>query len=200
MSAGTLFVGDVHGCADELRDLLGRVRADRVILLGDVFTKGPDPNGVWGLIQEHGAEGIMGNHDARVLDRWAVDGWARRLPEAARSWLSALPLMRRGPGWLAVHAGLDPHRGAAGTSRRQALVLRRFPDDAQDSHPFWWELYAGDGLVIYGHDAVRGLVDRRPHTLGLDSGCVYGGVLTGYLLEADRLVQVPAQRAYRPVS
>ena len=29
-------------------------------------------------------------------------------------------------------------------------------------------------------------------TIGLDSGCVYGGELSGYLLEEERVVQVPA--------
>ena len=51
--------------------------------------------------------------------------------------------------------------------------------------------------MIYGHDAVRGLQDHRPRTLGLDTGCVYGGVLTGYLLEDDRIVSVPAMSRYR---
>jgi len=40
---------------------------------------------------------------------------------------------------------------------------------------------------------------HRPRTLGLDSGCVYGKTLTGYLLEEDRLIQVPAARVHKPV-
>ncbi len=48
----TLFVGDVHGCADELDKLLRKARPTRVVLLGDLFTKGPDPRGVWSLIRE----------------------------------------------------------------------------------------------------------------------------------------------------
>ena len=44
----------------------------------------------------------------------------------------------------------------------------------------------GDKLVIHGHDAKRGLVDLRPHALGLDTACYKVGVLTGYL---------PARRA-----
>ena len=77
------------------------------------------------------------------------------------------------------------------------MRLRRWPDDDNLDNPFWWECYTGDKLVIYGHDAVRGLQDHRPRTLGLDTGCVYGGVLTGYLLEDDRIVSVPAMSRYR---
>ncbi|HEX4508730.1 MAG TPA: metallophosphoesterase, partial [Burkholderiaceae bacterium] len=67
----TLFVGDVHGCLDELTALL-RLAAvddarDRVILVGDVTAKGPDSQGVLALIREHGYRAVLGNHDAKVL-------------------------------------------------------------------------------------------------------------------------------------
>ncbi|MGB0640295.1 MAG: metallophosphoesterase family protein, partial [Myxococcota bacterium] len=45
----TLFVGDVHSCADELSALLNMVQPERVILLGDVFNKGPKPEETWSL-------------------------------------------------------------------------------------------------------------------------------------------------------
>ena len=54
--------------------------------------------------------------------------------------------------------------------------------------------------MIFGHDAQRGSIrverDGKPLIIGLDTGCVYGGALTGYLVEEDRLLQVPAKRAY----
>jgi hypothetical protein len=195
----TLFVGDVHGCADELAALLRAAAPSRVVLLGDVFSKGPDPVGVWSLVQEWRACGVMGNHDAAML----ADPRRRRsrLPLDAFAWLEALPLMRKGRsrdgrGWRAVHAGLHPIDGSPGTTRTMALNLRRFPDDGDLSNSFWWRDYRRRRLVLHGHDARRGLVDRRPWTLGLDTGCVYGGALTGYLLEEDRLLQVPARRMH----
>ena len=63
----TLFVGDVHGCADEFASILEAASADRVILLGDLFTKGPDPVGVWRLEQQHSCEAVLGNHDHYLL-------------------------------------------------------------------------------------------------------------------------------------
>jgi serine/threonine protein phosphatase 1 len=189
----TLLVGDVHGCADELAQLVRRASPTRTVLLGDLFTKGPDPAGVWALIEDQQMEAILGNHDAAVIERWGR--WP--LPDRALAWLERRPLTARGRGWVAVHAGLDPDRGVDGTRKRTALHVRRWPDDARPLKPFWFEQYRGPGLVVYGHDAQRGLVDRRPHTLGLDTGCVYGGALTGWIAEEDRLVQVPARRIYK---
>jgi bis(5'-nucleosyl)-tetraphosphatase (symmetrical) len=53
----------------------------------------------------------------------------------------------------------------------------------------WDELYRGETLVVHGHWAVRGHY-RGPRTMGLDSGCVYGGPLTAWCQEEDRIVQV----------
>lgn len=198
----TLVVGDVHGCADELAAMLALTRPARLVLVGDLFTKGPDPLGVWALIQRWRAEAVLGNHDLHVLERWPrVCG---ELPVAALRWLEGRPLVLeeqgpRGP-CVVVHAGLHPTEGVPATSPDVAVSVRRWPSGGEHSaNPFWWELYDGAPLVIYGHDARRGLNDRRPRTLGLDSGCVYGGRLTGYLLEQDRLVEVPAARVYRAV-
>ena len=69
----TICVGDVHGCLDELDELLRTVEyerpRDRLVLLGDLMDKGPDPVGVVRRAQEVGAECVLGNHDEKHL-RW----------------------------------------------------------------------------------------------------------------------------------
>ncbi len=197
---GTLIVGDVHGCAAELAALLAKARPARVMLAGDLFTKGPDAPGVWRIIQDVDAEAVLGNHDHALLRR-PERARALGLPPAALDWMAALPLTRKVGGGVVpitvVHGGLHPTGGAKATDRRLATTLRRWPDDRDPAHPFWWQRYTGARLVVYGHDAVRGLQDHRPRTLGLDTGCVYGGWLTGYLVEDDALVSVPAARVYQ---
>ena len=191
----TLVVGDVHGCSGPLQALLRRTHPERVLLLGDIFAKGPDPAGVWEVISDHDTVAVLGNHDARLLEVWGQVGetahhrcW-RALPDSARVWTASLPLTLTGDGWRAVHAGVHPTLGYAGTSRRQALTMRRWPDDASPENPFWFELYAGPERIFYGHDAMRG-VQIHTHSVGLDSGCVYGGLLSGIILETGELVQV----------
>jgi len=207
----TLVVGDVHGCAAELEALLDRVRPVTTVFVGDLFTKGPDPAGVFDLARAHRA--VLGNHDARLLS--VLDGerpddvHGRAVVEALdasgmqwRAWLRARPLFESVSGFTVVHAGLHPSGSLARTERSMALAMRRFPVD-DPSAPLWWQQYTGSRRVIFGHDAIRGLVrveaQGHPLLIGLDTGCVYGGSLSGYVIEADEVVQVPAARLYKPV-
>ncbi len=205
----TLFVGDVHGCASELAELLDVVLADRAVLVGDLFLKGPDSDGVWALVRDRGLESVLRNHDDRLLEH--VDG-AKRDPAVGRCvermdaadpswlpWLRAAPLFIEAGGYTVVHAALHPSGDLAKTDRRTALNLRRWPNDAE-GQPYWWQVYEGERRVVFGHDARRGFVrverDGRTQLVGLDTGCVYGGKLSGWIAEEDRLVQVNAKRRY----
>lgn len=209
----TLVVGDVHGCASELARLHAAVQPERVVLVGDLYTKGPDPAGVWRLMCAWSAEAVLGNHDARLLA--VLAGRRHDDPEAARciaaldaegrGWreaLEALPLWREVHGWLVVHGGVHPELGPEGTSRAQAITMRRWPE-ADASAPRWHTQYRRAQPVVFGHDAKGGLVwherEGQPHVVGLDTGCVYGGVLSGLILPDAVLVQVPAEAAWCPI-
>lgn len=186
--ASELFIGDIHGCADELRALLEQADAQRVVLVGDLFTKGPDPVGVWELVRDYRCEAVLGNHDDWLLRRPA----RADVPPEALTWLAALPLFIVEPGLTVVHGGLHPKLGVSGTTRDMALNLRFWRER------LWFRHYKRSPFVVYGHDAKRGL-QRHERTLGLDTGCVYGGSLSGWLRGEDRMLQVPARRAYRAI-
>lgn len=65
-------IGDVHGCIDELQELLRRCDyrpGDLVVFLGDLVCKGPDSLSVVQLAREIGAIGVRGNHDFEVI-KW----------------------------------------------------------------------------------------------------------------------------------
>jgi hypothetical protein len=66
----TIVIGDVHGCLDELRELVRRCAVPvgpRVVLVGDLVAKGPDSAGVVQWAREGGVRAVLGNHDAHVL-------------------------------------------------------------------------------------------------------------------------------------
>ncbi len=204
----TLFVGDVHGCAAALSALVARAQPDRIVLLGDLFTKGPDPVGVWKLVEAWQPDCVLGNHDAKMLRVWddpepgRTQSTCRLLPPAAREWLAARPLWLHGEHagreWIAVHAGLNPYLGESATLYPDCYLMRRWPNDLDRSNPFWWQLYRRPKRVFYGHDALRGL-QMHPQTVGLDTGCCYGNALSGYVLETAELFQVtPAGEPVEP--
>lgn len=63
----------------------------------------------------------------------------------------------------------------------------------------WDRWYKGTRTVVFGHWARRGLTVTE-RVRGLDSGCVYGKQLSCWIAEEDRIVQVPARRAWSPIT
>jgi len=88
------------------------------------------------------------------------------------------------------------------TGARYCDADGRRPDDDWPPPPApfvpWDEHYRGARVAVFGHWARRGLV-VGPRVRGLDSGCVYGKQLSAWIAEEDRIVQVPARRAWSPV-
>ncbi len=219
----TLFVGDVHGCAAELEELLHRVgyspSSHRLLLTGDAFSRGPDPVRVWEILRDTGAEMVLGNHDDRLMRQMRAHrgGGAVRFgrPDHRRTfaalrpvldellpWLERTPLSIEGEGFLLVHAGIHPERGPVGTSREEFLAIRTWPPTGGIDGPRWHDAIEPlpGRVVVFGHDASGGLVVKRreeggrPWAVGLDSGCVYGGKLSAWVLERDELIQVDSRQ------
>ena len=66
-----IFVGDIHGCAHELKKLLKKVnfneKTDHLIAAGDVISKGPDNVDVLDQLIKAKASSVRGNHEDRIL-------------------------------------------------------------------------------------------------------------------------------------
>jgi hypothetical protein len=219
MTTRTLIVGDVHGCREELEDLLeesGWEDGDELVLVGDLVAKGPDSLGVIRLMRELGARAVRGNHDQHCLKWWDAKCAGRELPKLKAAhqrvaheleeddwqWLAALPLWLELPehDTLVVHAGLLPDLPLEDQDPDDLMNMRSILDDGTPSRSYeegtpWASLWPGPRLAVYGHDAVRGL-QNRPHSVGLDTGCVYGGWLTGLWMPRRDLVSVPARGTY----
>lgn len=146
----TIVVGDVHGCLDELKALLDKVKytpgSDRFIVAGDLVDRGPDSAGVVKFVRAHG-ECVLGNHEGKLLRRWRHIRKAQRDPrykipmrpdadqestitqlsEQDLNWLSALPTYLRLPehNIVIVHAGMVPGR-APEHQQSEILTMARF--------------------------------------------------------------------------
>jgi Calcineurin-like phosphoesterase len=212
-------IGDVHGCIDELQDLLRQCdyrQGDLVVFLGDLVCKGPDSVSVVQMAREIGSIGVRGNHDFEVV-RWhqaiksGVDPpvfgsehyhIASCLTKADMNWMYSLPwyISSKDLGALFVHAGFVSGIRLAKQNPRLMMNMRSIlPDGTVTSKFFnnwpWARLWDGPQTVLFGHDADRGL-QQYEHAIGLDTGCVYGGRLTACILPEKKLVSVSARREY----
>jgi len=134
MTQRTIIVGDIHGCLEEFDELLRTLsfeqEKDRLVLLGDLVDRGPDPVGVVRRARELQAESVMGNHEEKHLrfrrheaKKYANPNYKNpmkpfvreRLVEhqsySAEDWayMEAMPItLRVTPDWIVVHAGFEP--------------------------------------------------------------------------------------------
>lgn len=143
----TVVIGDVHGCLDELDELLRKVEHvanDCVVLAGDLLDRGPDPVGVVRRARELGAISVMGNHEEKHLRYRHHEQECRRdsnyrnpmrpmfaerlaqhlgLDEDDWNYIERMPLcFRISPRWVVVHAGMSP--GIAVQAQEKNTLLR----------------------------------------------------------------------------
>lgn len=209
--ARTLYIGDVHGCADELEkivDAFGFVRGkDTLYQTGDIINKGPDMLRALKFIQQNGILTVRGNHEEHLIRMmttpqcdWTEKQCARFAKLPLEDWEYILaevknwPLWRDTPHALLVHAGLEPGKTRLEDMDPKVILSIRYWNDIP-----WFDQVTWNKPVVFGHWAKMGFVDRRPHFIGLDSGCVYGKKLTAWCPEEDKFYVVPAAREYTPV-
>lgn len=218
MPGRTLVVGDIHGCLDEFTALLDEVGyrhgRDRLILLGDLVNRGPNSHGVLRLAQDLGAECVIGNHERRLLryrdtgeesvlksyDRDTIDNLEEADWRFMAAFLPWVEIPRHEA--VCVHAGFLPGvpwrtQGPEIFTRIQVIDSQGRPAKRGDApaSPLWAWRWRGPPFVVYGHTP-QPEVERNPWSLGLDTGCVYGGKLTAALLPERRIIQIQARRNY----
>ncbi|MEB3258786.1 MAG: metallophosphoesterase [Cyanobacteriota bacterium] len=201
MASRHWIIGDVHGCASALEQLVGLLPStDRLVLLGDVINRGPSIEEAmelaWALVTSGRGVWLMGNHEKKLLDALGsqsvnsfsllagCDTYRQLGHRSCQRWihrLQNLPTAFWGEGWVATHAGFDP--------------VRWMPD-LGIRLPFWQAYDGRYGEVIVGHTPAEH-VRRLNRILLLDTGACYGGRLTAYCPESGDLLSVagPAVRS-----
>lgn len=216
-SNGFIAIGDVHGCPQSLKALLGKLdeeelSARKIVFVGDYIDRGPDSKGVvdflLGFRREHDCVFIRGNHEQMMLDAvdqgnmgpWMMNGAGdtlrsygisrelKELPDSHMAFYRDTKLYYETEEYFFVHAGLSP-----GITIRQAL------EKESTIRQFLWERShlaapetAWEKTVVFGHTPKHEPV-VRDRMIGIDTGCVYGsmgyGILTAALLPEVEFVQ-----------
>ena len=209
----TFIFGDVHGCVEALRQLVGRIPLDpgrdRLIFLGDYIDRGRDPKGVVDFILEltrssHEIGCLAGNHEFMFMDFLA--GRNRRLffvnggQETLRSYQGKAsrwddecvpPEHRAFFGSLETYLVLpDYYVVHAGFRPGVAVNRQELEDIIWIREPFIESDHDFGKPVIFGHTPFR-----KPYMnhrkIGIDTGAVYGGNLTCLELPALKFHSVP---------
>jgi hypothetical protein len=191
--------------------------------VGDLVNRGPDSRSVLHFFRERlHARSVAGNHERKHV-REARAGQAAGPPgaggppgrgsvrqgreqigpeeyPAALQYMMSLPPFIALPEAIVVHAFWEPGLTLAeqdeevlvGSDAAEAYLARWYPRP-------WYELYDGPLPLVCGHHDY--LQDRQPLVIDdrvymIDTGCVYGGRLTGLLLPEWRLLSVDSRGRY----
>lgn len=201
-------IGDTHGCAAELKELLGKIdpqTGDTVVFLGDYIDRGPDSKGVVDTVRAYNPQGVnvvvlAGNHEDMMCkvhaDRNLWDWWLRNggdatlesyggvIPTEVLQWALMLPVSYKLDGYFFVHAGVDPDVSIDAQEKGALLWIRsKFLASKKDF-----------GVrVIHGHTP-NDNPEVRPNRINVDTACVYGEKLTCVVLGAGEptFIQVKA--------
>ena len=194
-------VGDIHGCRQQLEDLLCQqvfcYEKDLLLSVGDLIDRGPDSLGCLSLITQPWFVAVRGNHEQMAIDavhgrhieRWLGNGggWFYKL--SANDEARARQLLRQAeslPHILELHCGqrltviahadypLDHYHFNQPVDSEQVLWQRRRIDDAVsgESCPI-----TGAERFFFGHTPLAE-VAHYANQHYIDTGAVFGGKLT----------------------
>lgn len=228
----TIIIGDVHGCLTELKKLLKKCEytsRDRVILVGDIFGKGPSAADIIRYMRLNGIETILGNNDTPVIS-WYLARMTRRtlspdLPrkhlEAAKRmsnadhmWLAGCPYYINLPKYntVVVHAGVTEtpvHEENPNVLTNLVYHGQTFDDPAVHTlsplppyKPLKGEKWARKWKGpkhVVFGHDARGGLQLEEFATGIDTACVYGGRLTALVFPGKKIVQVDALAVYHPI-
>jgi serine/threonine protein phosphatase 1 len=200
---GKIFaVGDVHGCVDKLRTLLGMIKLDwardMMVFLGDYVDRGPDSRGVIELLldlkKRHGDRLVFlkGNHEwmfmqflkgeeqdfflqnggIETLESYSLENGKTDIPQSHLDFLDNLDLYFETQDYIFVHAGLRSNIPISEQSPEDLLWIRS---------PFLRSSYDWGKRVIFGHTPFS-VPFIEGNKVGIDTGAVYGGRLTCLIL------------------
>ncbi|MBN8548471.1 MAG: serine/threonine protein phosphatase [Deltaproteobacteria bacterium] len=215
-------IGDIHGCPDELEFLLEYLRntlniddQDQVVFIGDYIDRGVSSKAVLECLlrfQKLQPKTIFlrGNHEDMLLGFLGFEGRGgaylanggdvffesygikefktptdarERIPASHISFLLNLDRYVISDSYVFAHAGLDPLRDLHSQLDQDLFWIR---------DPFIENIHNFNRTVLFGHTPYQDLLLHLPYKIGIDTGLVYGNILTCVELMNEQVYQVKA--------
>jgi len=213
-------IGDVHGCATELRlllELLPLTDECTILFVGDYIDRGPHSREVIETIldlrRRHRVITLEGNHEdllqhflaqpeslaggmfiynggSSTLASYADEFGNYTIPEEHLSFLRTLQLQHETPEYYFVHAGV-PEKPL------EQITPSEHIEDILWSRTMTDSRYQWSKLIVHGHTPVLA-PEISIQRINVDTGCVFGGALTAIELPSQRLFSMPRQTREPP--
>ncbi|WP_309399636.1 metallophosphoesterase [Cerasicoccus maritimus] len=212
-------IGDVHGCSDELNELLTLLELgqhDMVVFVGDLVNRGPNSREVLRIARNlPGCYCLLGNHELRLLkyrdskDRSILKDYdwetIPKLGDEDWRFMREFHLNLHFPGLntVIVHGGFLPN---IPWDDQEANVVTQIQVYNKKTGSWgkradisggesWMKYWHGPPFVVSGHTP-RSKVVRTKWSICIDTGCAYGGHLTAFELTERKIYQVKARQTY----
>lgn len=224
--ARLIVYGDIHGCLNELKSLREKIKPtknDIEVCVGDIITKGYDSIGVLDYLIQNNIKSVLGNHEDKILRYLEHEKSKKKNPmtldedeekninnltKRHLNYLKSLPVFFRHGDITVVHAGLQNHTKLDELSKHavQKVIRLRYVDEKGDfvekgkensKSSFWADVYDGnEGFVIHGHRWDK-TVNIHPNAIGIDTGCVYGNLLSAIVMKDKYDYRIVQQEGYK---
>jgi len=205
----TFIIGDIHGCYDELMQLLRQINIqpeDLLISVGDIVDRGPKSLETWQFFRDRpNSIVLMGNHERKHLN--GILSYAQEIVRvqfgadypAFVAWTQTLPYYYETPEAIVVHAAFE-HDQSLAQQREDVLCGAtagdRYLQSRYASGTSWSDYYQGQKPLVYGHHVVGDDAKYLHNTIGIDTGCCHGGLLTALELPGFEMHQLRAEKDY----
>ncbi len=207
--------GDLHGCLDELIRLRQKIEPkeeDREVCVGDLINKGPHSKELLKYLKREAILSVRGNHEDKIIRYIAYQKSKKRNPITLNQkqesivkeldsknieFLEEMPYFIQFDNVTILHGGVAQDINLESTKKEHLskILHLRYLDsegnflsiDAPKSKraAFWSEVYDGKyGFIIYGHQVFE-KPKRDEYSIGIDTGCVYGGSLSAAILSRE---------------
>lgn len=218
-------VGDIHGCFDELLDLMDRINIDLskdfLICTGDLVDRGPNSLGTVNFFAKTpNVFSVEGNHDSKFR-RWllgsnvkmthGIDATIKQFNEAfvenpdiraeTANYLLSMPQLIRlpdlnGSPQYVVHAGVDADYPMTVQKYEHALYARFLGGkDFFDESGYVWYSKLKGPEIIMCGHIVHENARPNSHVICLDGGAVHGNMLRS-IVNGTEIVEIKARQCY----
>nr|WP_305069766.1 metallophosphoesterase [Flavobacterium covae] len=205
----TFIIGDIHGCYDELIELIDKAKIkeeDFVLSVGDIVDRGPKSKEVYHFFKNRPlSKVIMGNHERKHLN--GVLSYAQEIVKIQMGqeyedfvkWIGNLDYSFEAADFMVVHAAYEHDKKMkeqreevlSGTTSGDRYLSKKYAPDT-----YWNEYYTGNKAIFYGHHVVGNEVKKINNTFGIDTGACHGGYLTAVEMPGFFIHQVKIKKDY----